>query len=262
VREIRANRFNTFKSTKTNEVVDVVLDNSITIGTRFSINEKFIQGNFMREPIKTTAPVFKFNYTYSSPAFGSDYEYHKLFLRIEKRFMPGILGFTDVALEGTKIFGKVPYPLLIIHRGNETISYEKNSFNMMNFMEFASDQSVGFFVEHHFNGLLFSFIPGIKRSKMRVVVSGKMLVGSVSEKNRNINDPELILKPDRYPGSPIILKSLESRPYVEGSVGIENIFNIMRIDLVKRFTLPEDEDIPQLFGVKGLGPRIAFKLKF
>ena len=262
VREIRANRFNTFKSIKTNEVVDVVLDNSITIGTRFSINEKFIQGNFMREPIKTTAPVFKFNYTYSSPAFGSDYEYHKLFLRIEKRFMPGILGFTDVALEGTKIFGKVPYPLLIIHRGNETISYEKNSFNMMNFMEFASDQSVGFFVEHHFNGLLFSFIPGIKRSKMRVVVSGKMLVGSVSEKNRNINDPELILKPDRYPGSPIILKSLESRPYVEGSVGIENIFNIMRIDLVKRFTLPEDEDVPQLFGVKGLGPRIAFKLKF
>jgi hypothetical protein len=255
LRDISATRFNTLIHAVTKEVEDVVVDNSFSIGARFSLNERFLQGEYMRKPIKTSAPILKMKYTYSSPMFGSDYEYHKLFLRLEKRFMPGILGFTDVEIEGTKIWGKVPYPLLIIHRGNETISYEKNSFNMMNFMEFASDQSVGVFVEHHFNGLLLGFVPVVRNSKMRVVISGKMLVGSVSEKNRNIDDPELILKPERLGG-------LVGTPYLEGSAGIENIFNIFRIDMVQRFTYLDAPNVGNLFGVKGLGPRIAFKLKF
>jgi hypothetical protein len=252
---IEATRFNPMHYAVTNEIAESIVDNSFTFGTRFSVNEKFIQGNFMREPIKTTAPVFKFNYTYSGPGFGSDYEYHKLFLRIEKRFMSGIFGFTDVDIEGNKMFGKVPYPLLIIHRGNESLSYSKSSFNMMNFMEFASDQSVGLFIEHHFNGLIFGFVPLVRQTKMRVVVSGKMLVGNVSSTNSDLSDPQIILKPER-------LGSLSSEPYSEGSIGVENIFNILRVDMVKRFTYLDAPNIGNFFGVKGLAPRIAFKLKF
>lgn len=170
--------------------------------------------------------------------------------------MVGILGFTDIELEGAKLMGKVPYPLLLIHRGNETISYQKTAYNLMNFMEFASDQAAGIFVEHHFDGLITGLIPGVRHSKMRVVAGAKVLFGAVSEKNRNFSsDPELILKPER-------LNALNTNPYVEANVGIENIFTIFRIDIVKRFTYLDAEQIGSFLGVNGLAPRIAFKLKF
>ena len=91
---------------------------------------------------------------------------------------------------------------------------------------------------------------------MRVVISGKALVGSVTLKNKNFSsDPELILIPERLGG-------LSLTPYAEGSIGVENIFKFFRIDLVKRFTYLDAENIGQFMGVKGLAPRVAFKIKF
>jgi hypothetical protein len=98
-------------------------------------------------------------------------------------------------------------------------------------------------------------IPLVNRLKMRVVVSGKVLYGSVSEKNRDFNNPEFILPPS-------VMGELSSKPYVEGGLGIENIFNILRVDVVRRFTYLEGGNIGNLFGVNGLAPRIAFKFKF
>lgn len=256
IRELRSTQYNPMIHVVTDEIQEVLRDNTLSVGTRFSINERFLQGEFVRSPIKTAAPIFLLNYTYSSPALGSDYEYHKLYVRVEKRFMPGILGFTDIEVEGNKVFGKVAYPLLINHRGNQTITYDKTVFNMMNYMEFASDQSVAVFMEHHFNGLLLGFLPLIKRSKMRVVVSGRVLAGNVSDKNKNPDDADLMYRP-------LSLGTLEGKPYVEGGIGIENIFNIFRIDLVRRFTyLESDRPIDTTFGIRGLAPRFSFKLKF
>tara|TARA_R110002050_G_scaffold300586_1_gene470647 strand:- start:20994 stop:23483 length:2490 start_codon:yes stop_codon:yes gene_type:complete len=252
---IEANRYNTFEHAVTEEVVDGIRDNSVTLGTRFSFNEKYIQGVFNRVAVKTAAPIFNLNYTFSDPFLGSDYGYHKLNFSIEKRFRLGLFGYTDAVLSATKIWGVVPYPLLIIHRGNETITYSQNSFNLMNFMEFASDQSVALLAEHHFNGLVFGLIPGVNHFKMRLVVSAKILYGSVDSKNRDFSNPEFILPPP-------VMGELSRKPYAEGSIGIENIFNIMRIDLVKRFTYLDNPKIGNFLGVKGLAPRIAFRFKF
>lgn len=255
-RELRATPYNEMVYQGTNNVLEVLHDNYISVGARLSINERFLQGEYSRSPIKTSAPVFKFKYSYSNPLFGSSYEYHRLFLRIEKRFMPGILGFTDVEIEGNRLFGKVPYPLLINHRGNQTITYDKTVFNTMNYMEFASDQSVALFVEHHFNGLFFGFFPLLKKTKMRLVLSGRVLAGKVSDQNKNLNDSELL-------NFPLTLSTLEGKPYSEVGIGVENIFNIFRIDLVKRLEYMEDfRPVDTTFGIRGLEAKFSFKLKF
>ncbi|MFT6802211.1 MAG: hypothetical protein ACJA2N_001397 [Salibacteraceae bacterium] len=265
-RELRSTRFNPMRYQVSENVKDVLTDNSVSIGTRFSINERFLQGEFVRSPIKTAAPVFKMKYTYSGPGLGSDYEYHKLFVRIEKRFMPGILGFTDIEIEGNKLFGKVAYPLLINHRGNQTFTYDKTVFNSMSYMEFASDQSAAVFMEHHFNGLLFSFIPVLKNTKVRSVISARALVGNVSIQNKNTNDSELLdfpFKINENGQTAQALHELSNGPYVEAGVGVENIFNIFRFDLVKRFTyLGEEYDPREFAGVKGLSLLMSLKLKF
>ena len=254
-RIIEANKFNTFHHAVTDNVVYQINDNAVSIGARISFNERYIQGVFKRQYIKTQAPIFKVNYTYSGAIFGSDYTYQKLNLGIEKRVMLGIFGYTDLVLNAEKIWGRVPYPLLTIHTGNESIMNNARAYNLMNFMEFASDQSAGLFVEHHFNGLIMGMLPLVNHLKMRVVVVGKFLYGSIEPQNSNVNDPSLILPPAR-------LGSLDKKPYIEASAGLENIFSIVRVDLVKRFTYLDADNIGNFFGVKGLAPRIAFVFKF
>ncbi len=240
---------------ETTESVDDITTNTITLKTRFAINEKYIQGRFKRKSIKTTAPVFYLNYTYSSPEFGSDYEFHKVYLGLEKRFKIGIIGYTDMLIEGTRIFGDVPYPLLDIARGNETFAYDDRSFNLMNFMEFGSDQSASAQFTHHFNGFLLNKIPLMKRLKWRSVGSFKMIYGDISSKNNDPENPELLQFPENF-------ETLKAKPYMEFSAGVENIFKFFRVDAVKRLTYLDSPGVNTLWGVKGWGIRGKIQLTF
>jgi hypothetical protein len=227
----------------------------LTFGTRIALNEKYVQGRFTRASIKTTAPIFSFDYSYSSPILGSDFEYHKLYLSYQKRFKFGILGFTDTEIEGTKIFNKVPFLLMDVHRGNETFTYDDRSYNLMNFLEFASDQSIAFMATHHFNGFVTSRIPLMDRLKLRLVSSGKVLYGTISDENANALDSNLFVFPTR-------MGALSAKPYAEVSVGLENIVKLFRIDLVKRLTYLDRPGVASMWGVKGLAVRFKIQISF
>jgi len=236
-------------------IVDAINTVEVGVATRLAINEKFIQGRFSRSQIKTTAPVFYFEYTYSPDVFQNDYEYHKLYFSAVKRFKLGIFGMTDTEIEAAKVFGTVAYPLLDIHRGNESFTYDDRSYNMMNFLEFASDQSVAFMYTHHFNGLLTSQIPLLDRFKLRAVTSGKILFGSLNEANRDSTDDNLLILPER-------MGWLNDQPYVEVSAGLENIVKLFRLELVKRLTYLDNEDVTDFMGVKGLALRFKLQIMF
>jgi hypothetical protein len=124
----------------------------------------------------------------------------------------------------------------------------------MNFQEFVSDHFFAVNIDHHFNGLFFNRIPLLKKLKWREVISLKMLYGGVRDENKPANDPSLI----KYPvidGGPATF-SLDKKPYIEGSVGITNIFKLIRVDLVKRFNYLENPY------VASLGIRARFKFDF
>lgn len=244
-----------FTDTDDNGIVDNLSYLEFTLGTRVAINEKFVQGRFTRTPIKTTAPIFIFNYSYSPNTFNYDFEYHKLYLSVQKRFKLGIFGMTDTEIEATKIFGTVAYPLLDIHRGNETFTYDDRSYNLMNFLEFASDQSVAFMYTHHFNGLITSKVPLLDKFKLRAVTSGKILVGNLSDANKNQTDSTLLVFPTRMSG-------LGGTPYVEVSAGLENILKLFRLELVKRLTYLDNEGVSEFWGVKGLALRFKVQIMF
>jgi len=173
---------------------------------------------------------------------------------MEKRMYLSQLGYSDVILEGGYIFGKLPYPLMTIHRANQTYAYQLNSYNLMNFQEFVSDHFAALSIDHHFNGLFFNRIPLLKQLKLREVVSLKMIYGGVRDENKPSKDPTLIQYPTADGQATTF--SLERKPYVEGSVGITNIFKLIRVDLVKRFNYL---DHPY---VASLGIRFRFKFDF
>jgi hypothetical protein len=165
-----------------------VTTSEISAELRWAPNEKFYQGKLYRIPIINKYPIFKLRYIAGIKGLvNGEYNYHNLNLNMGKRFYLSQLGYTDIAVEGGYTFGKVPFPLLTIHRANQTYSYQLNSYNMMNFMEFVSDHYVGVNVDHYFNGFFFNKIPLIKRLKLREVVTGKILYGGV----RNENNPAI-----------------------------------------------------------------------
>ncbi len=239
-----------------NDNIQNVITTEINGQIRYAPNEKFYQGKIYRIPIFTKYPIF----TLSAAAgvkglLGGQYNYQKLDLRIEKRNYMGRLGYADATLEGGYTFGQVPFPLLTVHRANQTFAYQLNSYNMMNFLEFVSDRYASFTWVHHFMGIVFNRIPLLKKLKFREVASFKILYGGV----RNENNPSLNPNLFKYPtinGATTTFALDPAKPYMEASIGVENIFNVLRVDFVKRLSYLDNP------GISPYGIRTRFRVDF
>ncbi|RCH56007.1 carboxypeptidase-like regulatory domain-containing protein [Mucilaginibacter hurinus] len=221
----------------------------VSLNLRYAPNEQYYQGKMFRTPIINGYPIFNLSYTRGFKGFfGGEYNYHSLLGRVDKHFYLSFLGFLDVWGEAGHIFGKVPYPLLNIHRANQTYAYDINSFNLMNFLEFVSDDYQAIGLDQHFQGFFFNKIPLFKKLKWREVVSFKALYGSLRTENNPNLQQDLYKFPVTEEGAPITY-SLGKTPYIEGSVGIENIFKFVRVDLVRRFNYLDHPNAPE-WGVR------------
>lgn len=217
----------------------------LRLSTRFAYGEKFIDGDFSRTSLGTKWPILQVTYIQSlKSVYEGQYDYRKVVVNVSDRLRWGaLLGYTDVIAEGGQIFGKVPFPLLELHGGNQTFVYDYMAYNMMSYYEFASDRYASFWAFHHFEGLFFNKIPLLRKLKWREVVTYKILFGSVNNANK-----EMLLFPST-------LRTLDKGPYQEVSAGIENIFKFFRVDAIWRLTYTENIKIP--FGVKA-----GFQLTF
>ncbi len=228
----------------------------MSLTLRWAPNEQFYQGKTYRIPVSFKNPIFTVRYIQGVKGFlGGEYNYQNISANIFKRFYLSQFGYTDIAVEGGKIFGKVPFPLLSVHRANQSYAYQLQSYNLMNFLEFVSDQYASIHVDHSFNGFFFNKIPLIRKLKWREAITVKVLYGSVSKANNPSKSDGLYQFPVNQDGTPITY-SLSQKPYIEGSIAIANIFKFFRIDLVKRFTYLDHPNISQL------GIRARFKFDF
>ena len=227
-------------------IVPNIITSDLSAEIRWAPHEQFYQGKNFRRPIYNKYPIFTLRFENGIKGlFNGQYNYQQLTLAIAKRSYLSQLGYTDLTLEGGHIFGVVPYPLLNIHRANQSYAYQVNAYNLMNFLEFVSDNYVALNSDFYFNGFFFNKIPLLKKLKLREVGSFKILYGGVrDENNPNINKGLFNYPKDNILGVPVqTTYSLNKVPYIEGSVGIANIFKIVRIDLVKRFTYLDHPNI-------------------
>ena len=255
--------------------LDAIRTTEFGFNFRWAPNADYFQGKINRYPIFNKHPIFQFSY-YGAPkgVFGSEYSYHQLRFGAFKKFYLAFLGFTNVDFEIGKIYGdNLPYTLLHIPRANQSYLYQIRSFNMMNFLEFASDEYVKVNFRHYFNGFFFNRIPLFKKLKLREVMTFKMIYGGLTSGNDPNKNPELIQFTNQVDGNGNIVRdengdplketfTLSDKPYIEGSVGILNIFKVLRVDLVKRFTYLDNPNIPRMFGVDGLGIRARVYVEF
>ncbi len=236
---VGTNKYSYYKKDGSISDKENITNTEARINIRFAWKEKYVGEGFSRAYIGSKYPVLQVNYAKSlQNAFKGEYDYHKLVINVSDRIrITPILGYTDYIVEGGKIWGAVPYPLMELHGGNQTYIYDYMAFNMMKYYEFASDQFVSAAVFHHFEGLFLNKIPLLRKLKWREVATVKAVWGTVNEQNR---------KTLLFPST---LSALNKGPYAEASIGIENIFKVFRIDAFWRlnYQLPRAIDN---FGLK------------
>jgi hypothetical protein len=218
---------------------------------RYAPNEKYYQGKLYRTPIPDKYPIFTMRYNQGiNGLFGGQYSYENITANITKRFYLSQLGYADVSTEGGYLFGKVPFPLLDIHHANQSYALQLQSYNLMNFLEFVSDHYAAVNIDQNFNGFLFNKVPLLKKLKWREVISFKALWGGIRSENNPANDPSLYQFPKNDAGMQTTY-SLNHIPYTEGSIGISNIFKVLRLDYVRRFNYLDHPYAPRE-GVRAL----------
>ena len=228
----------------------------LSLTVRWAPQETFYQGKLYRIPIIGRFPIITARLTTGIKGLlDGQYNYQNVSLNFVKRFYLSQLGHSDVTMEGGYIFGQVPFPLLTIHRANQTYSYQLNSYNLMNFLEFSSDRYASLFIDHNFNGFFFNKLPLIKRLKLREVASIKLLYGGIREENNPATHPALYQFLQDGRGQPTTFV-LGRQPYAEASVGVANIFKLFRVDVVRRLTYLNNPNVAE-WGVRG-----RFKIDF
>ncbi len=201
-----------------------ITTSEIALNTRLSFNEIFYDTEFKRNSISTKYPIINLNLVVGiKNLINANYDYQKLKLNIRGKLRLNPIGYTVYNLEAGKFFGNVPYLLLELHPGNQTLVYDAEAFNLMKYFEFASDEYVSLHLDHHFDGFFLNKIPLLKKAQLREVISARGVVGNLHDNNKR----EMLL--------PIGLTDV-STPYIECSVGIENIFKVVRIDYIWRVT--------------------------
>jgi hypothetical protein len=232
------------------DTVNNIVTSEVSAQIRWAPHEKFYQGRVYRVPFPNKYPIFSLQYTAGIKGmFGGHFSYQDVNLSIFKRFYLSTFGYTDVNVIGAYIGGRLPFPLLEILPANQTYGYQPNSYNLMNFLEFVSDHYAGINAEHHFNGFIFNKVPFLKRLKWREIVTGKILYGGLRNENNPAQTPSLLQFP--VTNGQVSTFALGSQPYIEGGFAIGNIFKILRVDAIERFSYLEHPMVPR-YGLRFL----------
>ncbi|MDD2954399.1 MAG: DUF5686 family protein [Parabacteroides sp.] len=221
---------------------------------RFAPGERAYNGRTGKSSLfnlSKDAPVFKLSHQMGlKNVLGSDFNYNHTEISAEKRIWLSSFGHIDAMVTGGKIWNKVPFPLLIMPNTNQSITIQPQAFNMMRALEFVSDQYVSFYLTYYMKGWILNRIPGVKWLRLREVISFSGFYGGLTDRNNPALDPNGLY---RFPEG---TSPMGRTPYLEASVGLENIFKILRIDYYRRLTYLDQPNIK-----KG-GVRIALRFSF
>ena len=132
---------------------------------------------------------------------------------------------------------------------------EFQTFALINNMEFLNDRYASVDLMFFSNGKILNRIPGIKKLKWREHFGFRVLWGALSDKNNptlpeNAGDPVLMYFPEG------VNVMNPSKPYMEWTFGIHNIFRFFQIEYVGRLNY---NDLPT---AHKHGVRFRFKLEF
>lgn len=236
--------YSRFSPDRTNiQEISYLTTTEVGLYTRFAYKEKFVYGEFERLSLGTKYPILEIKYTFGVPdLFAGQFRYQKVQLQVKDKLRFGPFGYLNLTASAGRIFGNLPYPLLMMHQGNETFFYDELSYNTMNFFEFVSDEWASLWASYHAEGLFLNKIPLMRKLKWREVASAKAVVGGY-----DLNNDRVLERDFNFDGQPDIYTL--TKPFVEAAVGVENIFKVLRVDFIWRLSYLDNPNIVR-YGIR------------
>lgn len=225
-----------------NDTISQIRTQDISFDIRLSYKEAISNNHFRRLYIDSRYPVCHLNISQNHYSFNnvSDW-YTQLRLVVRHEILIGV-GRMKYVVEAGMLTKPVPFPLLEVHRGNETGSSGEYYFNHMNYMEFASDAFVNLYAEYGMNGFFFNKIWLLRKLQLRELLTFKACYG------RMLNDNNSILT---LPQNTFEL----NMPYMEAGIGVTNLLKFIRLEYIWRLNYLDHSDISK----KGLYIRFNFE---
>lgn len=211
----------------------------VTARLRYAPGETYINNKQRRRVINLDAPVFNLSHTTGfNGLLGGQYDYNYTELHVFKRFWLSSWGKVDVAVKGGIQWNQVPYPLLIHPSANQSYTIQRETFSLINTMEFLNDRFASLMVSWDLNGKIFNRTPLIRNLHWREYIGFRMLWGTLTDKNnpflaQNAGSPILMYFPE---GSNVMDSK---KPYAEIVLGVHNIFKFFHVEYVRRLNYNE-----------------------
>ena len=228
-------------------------ENNVELMLRYAPGEKFFQTRTYRIPVNLDAPAITLMHSYSPRGiFGSRFNVNKTELDLAKRWWFSAFGYLDTYIGGGHVWSSTPFLSLFTPNVNLSYIIQPRSYALMNPMEFIATSYASWDFTYWANGALLNYIPYIKRLKLREVFGFRGYWGHMDNRSNPALHPELLMFPDGTGTT-----KLDRGPYMEASVGLENIFKILRVDYVWRLNY---RNVPYAIDRSGL--RIAVHVTF
>ena len=238
----------------------------IMIGLRFQPGATYINTKQRRIATNNDSPIFELNHTIGlKNVLGNDYTYNYTEAKVYKRLYLSSWGKIDTYVKGGIQWNKVPFPLLIMPAANLSYIKERETFSLIDNMEFMNDRFVSIMSGWDMNGKILNRIPLIRKLKWREYIGFNMLWGTLTDKNnpflaKNAGDSRLFYFPGEFRKDGTFKYQSrvmdKNKPYFEVVAGIHNIFKILHVEYVRRLNYLDNPDIDKW------GIRIMLRMTF
>ncbi|MDR1679729.1 MAG: DUF5686 and carboxypeptidase regulatory-like domain-containing protein [Prevotellaceae bacterium] len=193
-------------------------DYRLTLSLRLSYKERVMDEYFHRIYVSNNYPVLHFVVEGGRYKLSTRENYYlKLHIAEKQRILLGNIGRLNYSVEGGCIMGSMPFPLLEIYSGYENYGMDKLNLNSTTFNQYATDLYFNIETKFVTNGLLFNRIPLIKKLNLRELISAKLTVGNLHERQLSVMDFPSFIKP-------------LNEPYLLATAGITNLFRILSVE--------------------------------
>lgn len=238
----------------------------VMIGLRFQPGATYINTKQRRIATNKDSPIFELNHTIGlKNVLGNDYTYNYTEAKVYKRLYLSSWGKIDTYVKGGIQWNKVPFPLLIMPAANLSYIKERETFSLIDNMEFMNDRFVSIMSGWDMNGKILNRIPLIRKLKWREYIGFNMLWGTLTDKNnpflaKNAGDSRLFYFPGEFRKDGTFKYQSrvmdKNKPYFEVVAGIHNIFKILHVEYVRRLNYLDNPDIDKW------GIRIMLRMTF
>ena len=238
----------------------------VMIGLRFQPGATYINTKQRRIATNNDSPIFELNHTIGlKNVLGNDYTYNYTEAKVYKRLYLSSWGKIDTYVKGGIQWNKVPFPLLIMPAANLSYIKERETFSLIDNMEFMNDRFVSIMSGWDMNGKILNRIPLIRKLKWREYIGFNMLWGTLTDKNnpflaKNAVHSRLFYFPGEFRKDGTFKYQSrvmdKNKPYFEVVAGIHNIFKILHVEYVRRLNYLDNPDIDKW------GIRIMLRMTF